>query len=60
MEEILKKWDSIDDEIWAKAIVMERNRRVAKVRTAGTCKQQAEMRFVSRENRRVANSKRQT
>jgi len=30
IEEIFKKWDSIDDEIWAKAIVMERNRRVAK------------------------------
>ena len=30
--EIIKKWESIDDEIWAKAIVMERNRRVAKVR----------------------------
>ena len=31
MEEILRKWDSIDDEIWAKVIVLERNRRVAKV-----------------------------
>jgi len=30
VEEIIRKWDSIDDEIWAKAIVMERNRRVAK------------------------------
>ena len=30
--EIIKKWESIDDEIWAKAIVMERNRRVAKVK----------------------------
>ena len=31
MEEILRKWESIDDEIWAKVIVLERNRRVAKV-----------------------------
>ena len=31
MEEILRKWDAIDDEIWAKVIVLERNRRVAKV-----------------------------
>jgi len=30
VEEVLRKWDAIDDEIWAKAIVMERNRRVAK------------------------------
>jgi len=30
VEEILRKWDSIDDEIWAKVIVLERNRRVAK------------------------------
>jgi len=28
---VLRKWDAIDDEIWAKAIVMERNKRVAKV-----------------------------
>ena len=28
----MRKWDAIDDEIWAKAIVMERNKRVAKVR----------------------------
>jgi len=28
--EVLSKWDSIDDEIWAKVIVLERNRRVAK------------------------------
>lgn len=28
--EILSKWDQIDDEIWAKVVVMERNRRVAK------------------------------
>jgi len=28
--EILSKWDSIDDEIWAKVIVLERNRRTAK------------------------------
>ena len=31
VEEILRKWESIDDEIWAKVIVLERNRRVAKV-----------------------------
>jgi len=31
VEEVLRKWDAIDDEIWAKAIVMERNKRVAKV-----------------------------
>ena len=30
MEEILRKWDAIDDEIWAKVIVLERNRRIAK------------------------------
>lgn len=30
VEEILRKWESIDDEIWAKVIVLERNRRVAK------------------------------
>ena len=30
--QVLRKWDAIDDEIWAKAIVMERNKRVAKVR----------------------------
>jgi hypothetical protein len=28
--ELLGKWQNIDDEIWAKAIVLERNRRVAK------------------------------
>ncbi|XP_054157600.1 uncharacterized protein LOC128955945 [Oppia nitens] len=28
--EVLKKWDQIDDEIWAKIICMERNHRVAK------------------------------
>jgi len=28
--EVLAKWDSIDDEIWAKVIVLERNRRIAK------------------------------
>ncbi|XP_059086205.1 uncharacterized protein LOC131882930 isoform X2 [Tigriopus californicus] len=28
--EVLNKWESIDDEIWAKVIVLERNRRVAK------------------------------
>lgn len=28
--EVLTKWDSIDDEIWAKVIVLERNRRIAK------------------------------
>ena len=27
---MLSKWESIDDEIWAKIIVLERNRRVAK------------------------------
>ena len=27
----MRKWDAIDDEIWAKVIVLERNRRVAKV-----------------------------
>lgn len=27
---MLSKWDQIDDEIWAKIIVMERNRRLAK------------------------------
>ncbi|XP_043193471.1 uncharacterized protein LOC122365914 isoform X3 [Amphibalanus amphitrite] len=30
IREVLAKWDSIDDEIWAKIIVFERNRRVAK------------------------------
>jgi hypothetical protein len=35
VQEILRKWDAIDDEIWAKVIVMERNRRVAKVKTTG-------------------------
>jgi len=30
IKEVLNKWESIDDEIWAKVIVMERNRRVAK------------------------------
>ena len=28
--ELLGKWQNIDDEIWAKVIVLERNRRVAK------------------------------
>jgi len=28
--ELLSKWENIDDEIWAKVIVLERNRRVAK------------------------------
>ena len=28
--EVLSKWESIDDEIWAKVIVLERNRRIAK------------------------------
>ena len=28
--EVLSKWDNIDDEIWAKVIVLERNRRIAK------------------------------
>lgn len=30
IQEVLNKWDQIDDEIWAKIICMERNRRVAK------------------------------
>jgi len=30
IQEVLNKWESIDDEIWAKVIVLERNRRVAK------------------------------
>ncbi|CAG0907569.1 unnamed protein product, partial [Darwinula stevensoni] len=30
IQEVLEKWEQIDDEIWAKVIVMERNRRVAK------------------------------
>ncbi|KAF7493558.1 hypothetical protein SSS_04856 [Sarcoptes scabiei] len=30
IEEILTKWNQIDDEIWAKVICMERNRRIAK------------------------------
>ncbi len=30
IQEVLGKWESIDDEIWAKVIVLERNRRVAK------------------------------
>ena len=30
IDEVLSKWHSIDDEIWAKVIVLERNRRVAK------------------------------
>ena len=30
IEEIVSKWNQIDDEIWAKIICMERNRRVAK------------------------------
>ncbi|XP_054721722.1 uncharacterized protein LOC129231433 [Uloborus diversus] len=30
IQEVLNKWKQIDDEIWAKMIVMERNRRVAK------------------------------
>ena len=30
ISEVLNKWQSIDDEIWAKIIVLERNRRVAK------------------------------
>jgi len=30
IDEILTKWNSIDDEIWAKTIVMEKNRRIAK------------------------------
>ncbi|XP_065347845.1 uncharacterized protein exp [Cloeon dipterum] len=30
IQEVLDKWHQIDDEIWAKVIVLERNRRVAK------------------------------
>ncbi|XP_063701374.1 uncharacterized protein LOC134831549 isoform X2 [Culicoides brevitarsis] len=30
LQEVLDKWNQIDDEIWAKVIVFERNRRVAK------------------------------
>lgn len=30
IQEVQDKWESIDDEIWAKVIVLERNRRVAK------------------------------
>jgi hypothetical protein len=30
ISEVMSKWHSIDDEIWAKLIVLERNRRVAK------------------------------
>ena len=30
LAEVLCKWDHIDDEIWAKVIVLERNRRTAK------------------------------
>lgn len=30
IQEVQDKWESIDDEIWAKIIVLERNRRVAK------------------------------
>lgn len=30
IQEVLNKWTQIDDEIWAKVIILERNRRVAK------------------------------
>lgn len=30
IQEVLDKWNQIDDEIWAKIIVFEKNRRVAK------------------------------
>jgi len=30
IQEILHKWDRIDDEIWAKIVCMQKNRRVAK------------------------------
>lgn len=30
IEEVLRKWDQLDDEIWCKIICMERNRRIAK------------------------------
>ena len=33
IQEVLDKWESIDDEIWAKVVVLERNRRVAKACT---------------------------
>ncbi|KAL1491814.1 hypothetical protein ABEB36_012352 [Hypothenemus hampei] len=30
IQEVLNKWNQIDDEIWAKVVILERNRRVAK------------------------------
>ena len=30
ISEVLDKWDAIDDEVWAKVIVLKRNRRVRK------------------------------
>lgn len=30
IQEIFKKWEQLDDEIWLKVICMERNRRIAK------------------------------
>lgn len=30
IQEIYKKWEQLDDEIWGKIICMERNRRIAK------------------------------
>lgn len=30
IQEVLEKWGSVDDEIWAKVIILERNRRIAK------------------------------
>ena len=31
IEEVMEKWDTIDDQIWAKVVVMEKNRRVSKM-----------------------------
>ena len=42
MEEILRKWEAIDDEIWAKVIVLERNRRVAKVEDWGPARRSSD------------------
>lgn len=30
IQEVLEKWHQIEDEIWAKVILFERNRRIAK------------------------------
>lgn len=37
IQEVLNKWTQIDDEIWAKVIVFERNRRVAKAYARAPC-----------------------